>query len=228
MKVIPTLRAPAVVRPAASFSFIYCLILLTLLAGQGLAQTSVPGYTPPALKQKQKPSHEEKARHGAAPLSRIRPEVNIESTRAHRLSALIPAAGVNGRLKGAKPPACQWSAQPQVNWLTINSGAGDGNGAITFTAAANPATAEDNGAVPREGPIRVAPSGGSFTPTVKQNYNCGFRVGPKGITLKPSDVIYGSPLFTQLFVLRGRGDGTLTIKRDGFVSNPAPIRIGGQ
>ena len=28
--------------------------------------------------------------------------------------------------------------------------------------------------------------------------------------------------------LRGRGDVTLTIKRDGFVSNPVTIRIGGQ
>src|SRR5262249_61084028 len=83
--------APAVVRPAVSFSFVFCPILLALLAGRGLAQTSIPGYTPAAPKLKQNLSHEEKARRGAAPLSRIHPEIKIESARAHRLPALTPS-----------------------------------------------------------------------------------------------------------------------------------------
>jgi len=88
MKVIPVLRAPATGRSAFLFSFILCLILPALLAGQGAAQTSIPGYTPPAAKLKPELSQEEKARRGAAPLSRIHPQIKIESARIHKLSAL--------------------------------------------------------------------------------------------------------------------------------------------
>jgi len=61
---------------------------MALLAGQGAAQTSMPGYTPPAARLKSELSQEEKARRGAAPLSRIRSQIKIESARVHRLPAI--------------------------------------------------------------------------------------------------------------------------------------------
>src|SRR5215468_2971291 len=117
--------------------------------------------------------------------------------------ALIPAAGGNGRLNVTAPPACQWTAQSQVNWLTINSGAGDGNGAITFTAAPNPDVGSDNTARPREGPLAIMTNSGSLTTSVKQNYNCGFRVGPKSISIPPSTALSESSIFTGLGVSTG-------------------------
>jgi len=53
MKIIPILRAPGVKRLAIALSFVFCLILQAFPAGPGLAQTSIPGYTPPAPKPKQ-------------------------------------------------------------------------------------------------------------------------------------------------------------------------------
>src|SRR5262245_58083320 len=88
MKIIPILRAPAVVRPAVSFSYDFCLSFLPLLPGRVFADSAILDYTPSAPKEKQILSHEEKARRGAAPLSRILSGIKIESARVHRLPAL--------------------------------------------------------------------------------------------------------------------------------------------
>ena len=66
MKVVPTLCAPAIIRPAVKISSVYCLIVLSILAGQGFAQTSLPGYTAPAPNTRLKLSIEEQARRASS------------------------------------------------------------------------------------------------------------------------------------------------------------------
>src|SRR5262249_9837862 len=118
--------------------------------------------------------------------------------------ALIPAAGGDGLVRVAAPPACPWSVKSFADWLTLGSGGGVGNGTINFTAVANPTIAYDNGAMPREGQLSFSTTNGGFSFfNVRQAYNCGYRVGPKSLTIKPADVIYDSPVFTQLFVGTG-------------------------
>ena len=117
---------------------------------------------------------------------------------------LLPAAGGSGAINVKAPPSCPWTAQTQANWLTLNTTGGGGDGEITYTAAANPTVGDNNGASPRVGRITFNTiNGGLYFYDMLQNYICGFRVGPKTLTLKPSDVIYDSPVFTPLFVDTG-------------------------
>jgi all-beta uncharacterized protein/BACON domain-containing protein len=55
----------------------------------------------------------------------------------------IPATGGGGTITIQTERECQWSAQPEVTWLSITAGSsGQGSGAVQFTVAANvdPAT----------------------------------------------------------------------------------------
>jgi uncharacterized protein (TIGR03437 family) len=119
---------------------------------------------------------------------------------------LLPAAGGSATINVKAPPSCPWTAQEQENWLTISTISGTGNGEVSYTATANPTVATDNGTSPRAGRVTFnTTNGGIYYYDVQQNYNCGFRVGPKSITLKPSDVVYDSPVFQNLFVGTGNG-----------------------
>lgn len=112
--------------------------------------------------------------------------------------ALLPAAGGNGRLNVKAPPGCPWAAQAiATDWLTLTTSSGSGPGAIAFIAMANPTVAFDANAFPRVAQLNIISSGGPSSDTyreyVSQNYGCGFRVFPTGLTIKAQDIIYGAP-----------------------------------
>ena len=52
--------------------------------------------------------------------------------------ATIPASGGGGKISVQTERECQWTAQPEVTWLSITAGSsGQGSGAVQFTVAAN-------------------------------------------------------------------------------------------
>ena len=60
----------------------------------------------------------------------------------------VPAAGGGGSLAVTAARECTWSAAAEGQWLTIKSGAnGQGDGAVEFSAAANPDPAIRRGAI---------------------------------------------------------------------------------
>jgi hypothetical protein len=60
----------------------------------------------------------------------------------------VPATGGSGSISVKTARECQWTAQPEVNWLNITAGAtGQGDGAVQFTAAANSDPVARNGGV---------------------------------------------------------------------------------
>ncbi len=53
-------------------------------------------------------------------------------------ASTLPAAGGTGSLAVKTARECQWTAQPEVNWLSITAGtSGQGDGAVQFNATAN-------------------------------------------------------------------------------------------
>ena len=50
----------------------------------------------------------------------------------------IPAAGASGRLTITATRDCPWSASTDASWLTLGATSGQGSGALTFAASANP------------------------------------------------------------------------------------------
>jgi hypothetical protein len=60
----------------------------------------------------------------------------------------VPAQGGSGRLTVSAARECEWSASADGQWLAIKAGAaGQGDGAVDFTAAANPDPAVRRGAI---------------------------------------------------------------------------------
>src|ERR1051326_2637498 len=90
MKAVPIVRMPTVGRSLFFSLFVLFLILLPLFTREAVAQTSLPGYTPPPAKPKPESSLKEKAQRGAVPLSRLYSQVKLEAARVHRLPALDP------------------------------------------------------------------------------------------------------------------------------------------
>ena len=65
-------------------------------------------------------------------------------------ASTLPAGGATGAIAIKTERECQWTAQPEVNWLSITAGAsGQGDGAVQFNAAAN------NDPVTRSGGVMV-------------------------------------------------------------------------
>jgi hypothetical protein len=52
-------------------------------------------------------------------------------------SHAFPVGGGNGTTVVSAPAGCAWSAESMVPWITLISGSGGGNGAITFSVAPN-------------------------------------------------------------------------------------------
>jgi hypothetical protein len=71
----------------------------------------------------------------------------------------FPVGGGSGSVGVTAAGACGWSATTKDNWITINSGAGSGNGTVNFTVAPNP-----NINTPRTGSVLI----GARTLTVMQ------------------------------------------------------------
>ncbi|MCO6480132.1 MAG: T9SS type A sorting domain-containing protein, partial [Phaeodactylibacter sp.] len=63
-------------------------------------------------------------------------------------SASFQAAGGTGSVNVSAQPDCSWSAQSNVGWITITSGAsGNGNGMVNFSVEMNNSTAPRTGAI---------------------------------------------------------------------------------
>jgi Putative binding domain, N-terminal len=86
----------------------------------------------------------------------------------------IGAAGGAGTPVSVSAAAgCLWTASSAVPWITITAGAaGDGNGSVAFTVAANTATT-------RVGSLTIA----GFTFTVTQASGCSYAVSPAAISV---------------------------------------------
>src|SRR5688500_12996401 len=53
-------------------------------------------------------------------------------------ASTLPAAGGTGSVAVKTARECLWTAQPEVNWLSITAGtSGQGDGAVQFNATAN-------------------------------------------------------------------------------------------
>jgi hypothetical protein len=87
----------------------------------------------------------------------------------------VPAGGFNGTVNVTAGQGCAWTATSSQPWLTITSppgGTGTGNGAIAYTADANPGG-------PRTATLNV--SGQTFT--VNQASGCTFTVTPEVVPI---------------------------------------------
>src|SRR5262247_3427810 len=63
-------------------------------------------------------------------------------------ASTIPAAGGSGTITVKTERECQWTAQPDVAWLTITAGSsGQGDGTVQFNAATNNDPAARTGGV---------------------------------------------------------------------------------
>src|SRR4029079_4251858 len=53
-------------------------------------------------------------------------------------ASTVPATGGGGTMNVSTEAECQWSAQPEVTWVSITSGSsGQGSGTVQFNVAAN-------------------------------------------------------------------------------------------
>jgi hypothetical protein len=77
-------------------------------------------------------------------------------------STPVPATMYTGALAVSTPGGCNWSAIPQVPWVSVSKSAGSGPGIFQWTALANPA------GVARTGTILVATAIASQTFTIYQ------------------------------------------------------------
>ena len=83
------------------------------------------------------------------------------------------AAGATKSVDVTTATGCSWTAESHDTWVTITTGeSGSGNGAVTYSVAANPSTSA------RTGTLTVA----GQTVTVTQNGACSFSVTPTSVT----------------------------------------------
>jgi hypothetical protein len=84
-------------------------------------------------------------------------------------SQAIAASGGTGTVTISAPAGCAWTAASNVDWVTVTGGAaGAGNGAVTFSAAANTGAA-------RTGALTIG--GKTFTVTEAAR-SCTFAIAP--------------------------------------------------
>jgi Putative binding domain, N-terminal len=77
----------------------------------------------------------------------------------------VLASGGSGDISVIGGGGCQWTAKSNVDWITLSTSNGTGNGTVTFTAMANAGPQ-------REGTLTIA----GKTVTITQNSGCGYAV----------------------------------------------------
>lgn len=87
----------------------------------------------------------------------------------------VGAAGGSNVVAVTAGPGCPWTASSDVNWISITTASGTGNGTVGFTVAPTSGPA-------RSGTLTVA--GQIFT--VTQSPGCSFDVAPQSVTIDPA------------------------------------------
>jgi hypothetical protein len=134
----------------------------------------------------------------------------------------VPASGGNGSISVKTARECQWTAQPEVNWLTITAGAsGQGDGAVQFTAAAN------SDPVGRSGGVMV---NGQRAPITQSAAECRFELGSSSASFAQTggtgtaDLRASSPLCTWTAVSDAEWV-TITSNATGKGSTPVAFTV---
>jgi hypothetical protein len=144
------------------------------------------------------------------------PPVNCSSA-ISPTSQNIAATGGPGVPIGVSIPAtCSWSAQSNVPWITVTSGAtGTGSGTVTFTVAANTGSA-------RTGTITVAGLIFTVTQAAAAAPACTYSISPTSQSA-PATATTGTVTvgFTAAPNIGGARSGTLTIAGQTFTVNQA-------
>ncbi len=146
------------------------------------------------------------------------------------------SAGGNGTLNVTSGGGCSWTAQSNASWITVTTGAtGSGNGAVTFSVAANTGAA-------RSGTITVA--GQTFT--VTQASGCTYSLSPTSANLLSGattgsitatsglgcayTAVSNNPFITITSGASGTGNGTVSysVTTNTGAARTGTISVGGQ
>ncbi|MDQ3907561.1 MAG: carboxypeptidase regulatory-like domain-containing protein, partial [Acidobacteriota bacterium] len=126
----------------------------------------------------------------------------------------------------AAPSDCQWTASTGDNWITINSGkSGTGGGAVGYTVAANPNSAQRSGAITIAGQtFNVTQSGVSCTFTLSppsQSFGASADTGGVTVTAAAQDCRWTAASNVNWITITsgtpGAGNGTVAFS---VASNP--------
>jgi hypothetical protein len=79
-------------------------------------------------------------------------------------------AGGSGSVAVSVVPGCDWTGTSNDSWITVNSGGGNGNGALSYAVAPNDTTSQ------RSGSITIA--GQSVTIT-EDGIHCSYSINPR-------------------------------------------------
>lgn len=151
-------------------------------------------------------------------------------------SQSFTSSGGNGTVNVTTGNGCSWTAQSNVEWITVTAGAtGSGNGTVAYTVAANTG-------VQRTGTIMIA--GKMFT--VTQASGCTYSLSPTAANLLSGDGTYtftissgsgcaynavsNSPFITITAGGSGTGSGTITysVTANTGATRSGTITVGGQ
>ena len=89
-------------------------------------------------------------------------------------ASAVPATGGSGTITLRTERECQWTAQPDVGWLTVTAGSsGQGDGRVEFTAGAN------SDPVARSGGIML---NGQRAQVAQAAAECRFELGSSGLS----------------------------------------------
>src|SRR5262245_16302867 len=104
----------------------------------------------------------------------------------------VPSSGGSGSIDVRTERECQWTAQPEVSWVSITAGSsGQGPGAVQFTVAANADPATRNGGVMVNGQrAQVTQAAGECKLELSSNATSFSKAGGTGSV----DVRASSPL----------------------------------
>jgi uncharacterized protein (TIGR03437 family) len=99
-------------------------------------------------------------------------------------SASVPASGGPGGIAVTTTANCSWTATSNVNWITVTSGSsGTGNGAVTYSVAANTSSASRTGTLTIAGQIlsMTQAGGGPAISSVVNAASFGAGMVPGGL-----------------------------------------------
>jgi len=159
--------------------------------------------------------------------------------RVNAFRAVQAAIGYTGTITVTATQGCNWTASPDVTWITIINGAtGTGNGTVTYGVAANPTSTTRTGRITVAGKVFFVTQTGiacsfSLSPT-----SASFNLfgGPGTINVTASDSICAwtatsGATWITLSPASGSGNGTVTFNvaaTSSSATRTANLTIAGQ